>query len=110
MSETTPSTDVEVDSVFAVLSNERRRRVLRHLFEPRSSATVTELVDRLVTAELNGHDRPEELTERITISLHHIHLPKLAESNLVDFDHESGEVTLNEAAAAIEPHLALVPE
>lgn len=116
MSETSPSIEVDVDSVFAVLSNERRRLILEHLLSrqyerilsTQSPVPVPELVDHLVSVELNGHEGPDELRDRIVLSLNHIHLPKLADSNLIEFDSDRGEVAIRETAIAVEPHLALV--
>lgn len=110
MSETTPPSDVAVDDVFELLSDERRRLVLEHLLRRPSPVSVPEVVDHLVTAELNGHDQAEELSSRIAVSLHHIHLPKLAAADLIDYDRERREVTLRESATAVEPHLALTSD
>lgn len=107
MSETTSSNEADIDNVFAVLSSKRRRLVLEHLLGRPSPVAVPELVDRVVTAELNGHERPGELRERVVVSLHHVHLPKLANSGLVEFDPEREEVTIREAATAVEPYLTL---
>lgn len=107
MSETIPTNGMDVDRVFTVLSDERRRLILEYLLEGPSPATVSELVDHLVTAELNGHEHPDDLRDRIAVSLHHVHLPKLADSNLVDFDPEREEIDAREAVSAVEPCLAL---
>lgn len=110
MSEAIPPTGVDVDSVFAVLSNERRRLILEHLFSRPPPVSVSELVDLLATEELNGHERPEDLRDRVFTSLHHVHLPKLADSNMVDYDPDREEVVVRVAAAAARPHLALVQD
>lgn len=115
MSETTPRNDVDVDSIFTVLANERRRLILEHLLTKQfgdllrnqSPVSVRELVDHLKTVERNGHDRPGEPRNRIDLALHHVHLPKLAASNFIDYDPEQGEVTLRKSAITVEPYLAL---
>lgn len=108
MSETPPSTNADPDTVFAVLASDRRRLVLEHLFDHPTPVTVPDLVDRLVSAELNGPERPEDLRRRIHVSLHHVHLPKLAAGDMVDYDAERGEVTLTPSATSVKPHLAVM--
>lgn len=84
-----PSTD----ALFRVLSHRRRRRVLWFLLE-RPETTLAEVADILVGWELGDGDGaagPDE-HRRAMVSLHHRHLPILVESDLVDYDAETGAV------------------
>ncbi|AEH37822.1 DUF7344 domain-containing protein [Halopiger xanaduensis] len=87
--------------------NPREERVLRLIADPRNRAiltvlndaaqplTVSELLDRLVTAETEICDSvaTEADRKRIRISLHHNRLPKLEEAGLVEYDRAANVVS-----------------
>ena len=71
-----------------VLSSGRRRRVLSVLSETDLPISVAELARVVSTREYES----DEQRERLQIELHHVHLPKLQELNIVDYDEESCQV------------------
>jgi len=75
------------DAVFSALANEYRRRTLRYLLATRSRVMVTELRDHLLDIEeaAGGKQAVESL-------LYHVHLPKLADADLITWDR--GERTI----------------
>lgn len=86
-----------LDRIFGLLANRRRRYVLYSLNE--AEDTVLELDDvaaRLAEWERrwNGRDDGEDFDqlERIRITLHHNHLPRLADAGLIDYDARHGTV------------------
>lgn len=81
------------DALFRVLSHRRRRRILWFLLE-RPETTVGELADILVGWELADEDGTADPDKhrRVLVALHHNHLPMLAESDLVEYDTETGTV------------------
>lgn len=74
--------------VHEVLAAERRRAVLAVL-EARETPIVLERLARAVTAQERG-TRPTrvsiESVEATTLTLHHTHLPKLVEHDVVEYD------------------------
>jgi DNA-binding transcriptional ArsR family regulator len=84
--------------VFALLSDGRRRRVLQFL-EDRERATVEDLADAI--ADGTG---PYERS-RLAGSLVHVHLPRLSDADVVDYDADAGVV---EATGAVEHLLSMV--
>lgn len=77
----------QVDDVLQAVSEERRRRVLRHLAENGDAPVpVGELV-AVVSGGESGH--PRDTTE---VTLHHTTLPKLDDLGLVEYDPGSGTV------------------
>lgn len=83
-----------LDRLFRLLSNHRRRYVLYYLDETENAVvTATELTDYLVRRERewkNRDDRTEaDLREEIRIDLHHDHLPRIADTGLIDYDFRS---------------------
>jgi DNA-binding transcriptional ArsR family regulator len=95
------------DVVFSVLSNRRRRQVLRYLRTCESTVEVRDLA-RQVAAWENDLS-PDELTyqqrKRVYTSLHQTHLPKLDESGFVTYDRDRGTVTYEPLAETLEPYL-----
>ncbi|RQG90467.1 DUF7344 domain-containing protein [Natrarchaeobius chitinivorans] len=78
-----------LDTLYGLLSNSQRRYVLYHLLESDRS-TVEELARDV--AKRDGSDERE-----VAISLTHSHLPRLADHGLVEYDGESGHVTVTES-------------
>ncbi|WP_340100657.1 DUF7344 domain-containing protein [Salinibaculum salinum] len=74
-----------------VLSSGRRRRVLSVLSESNLPIDVAELARAVSTREYES-DESDEQRERLQIELHHVHLPKLQELNVVDYDKETCQV------------------
>jgi len=73
---TTSSTQLSVDDVLAALSNVQRRELLDSLLadSPPDGATNGVAVD-------------------VDVSMHHVHLPKLVDYGLVEYDEETNRVT-----------------
>jgi hypothetical protein len=91
-----PDVTDSFDSVFDVLSVARRRYLLYHLF--RMEGDVAELDDAVDAVRQYGAAGPDE-TERpdretVRIDLHHVHLPKLAEAGVLDFDRRQGTIRM----------------
>ncbi|WP_440005360.1 DUF7504 family protein [Halomicrococcus sp. SG-WS-1] len=113
---TTRSSDrdsVSIDVVFDVLSVERRRHALRHLFEtadPDEAVDVSDLA-RAVARRTTGASKPTRNEQRREeVSLYQFHLPKLASAGFLDHDADAGRVTLRDRAQTVRPFLALVDE
>jgi DNA-binding transcriptional ArsR family regulator len=101
------SAELTPDTVFSVLSNERRRQVLRHLHDSEAS-NVRELSQQLAAWE--NDVSPEAVTykqrKRVYTSLHQTHLPALAEAGVVDYDRDRGTVRLTARASVLDEYLA----
>lgn len=76
-----------MEDVLAALGHPLRREVLRYCVEQSTRDTdLYSLTDHLVAE--GRHDE----RERVALLLHHLHLPKLADMGLVEFDPKSGQV------------------
>lgn len=73
------------DEKYQVLSAERCRSTL-DILEEGDAMTLTELAAKVANREhsLDGSD--EEAVQRVAVSLHHKHLPKLASLDILDYD------------------------
>ncbi|QLG26424.1 hypothetical protein HUG10_02215 [Halorarum halophilum] len=84
------------------LANERRRSVLATLRESEEEvASLADLTTELVRDDAEGKETPvEQRLERVAVSLHHAHLPKLEASGLVEYDEQAGVVRYRGSTAA----------
>jgi hypothetical protein len=87
-----PVSTPSLDTVFDLLSDQRRRYVLYHLVNAADDTVDYEDLAEQVAVWEAGGDPSDEHVERVATDLYHSHLPKLTESNVVDFDQRSGDV------------------
>lgn len=91
------------DGVFSSLAAQRRRCILDYLLDSEAErASFDELVDYVVEEETRspGPDR-----QAVATTLHHTHLPKLADEGLVDLDRENGSIATTDDTRLTEPYL-----
>ncbi|MFU8868968.1 hypothetical protein [Natronococcus sp.] len=102
----------DVDAVLDLLANRRRRRALTVLEADDRRLTVHDLTRELAVEEAGPHitDVPGETVQRIFVSLRHVHLPKLADLELVEYDRDRGLVEPTDRLAGLEPYLSIVSE
>lgn len=77
---------IATEELHGLLASERRRHLLSHLStEDHDPVSTDELVDVIAECE---HPDPGPATHRarITTDLHHVHLPKLADAGVVEYD------------------------
>ena len=71
---------------------ERRRLLLDVLAEESEPAGLGELAATIAARE-DGTDAVDEATaERVAVTLHHVHLPKMGELGILDYDPESHRI------------------
>lgn len=96
------------DTIFDLLSKERRRHVLSCLTDHESLA-LPNLADEVASRESNPalSQIPEEDILSIYLSLYHQHIPKLEEANVVVYDQDLDRVALTENADLLRQHSSL---
>lgn len=103
-------TDDRHEQVFQTLSNERRRLVVKELVGGKA-VELRELSRRVAAGE--NHKLPEEVTSeerrRAYNALQQVHLPKMDENGLVDYDSRSGLVSATGDLADLRLYLEVVP-
>lgn len=100
------------DVVFEVLRTSRRREALRYLDAHDGEASVGAMAE-YIAAEENGVDRTDVTyaqRKRAYVGLYQMHLPKMADLGVVDWDRERGHVALRDAAWWILAHLYFDPD
>ena len=111
-----PAQSVPPDRVLSAVANRRRRAVLYSL-KNASGGTLEydTLVDRVADRTREGDEEgvSEERRQRLQIAIHHSHLPKLEESQLVEYETDTGHVRFTgdeltrELLMLVRPHDAV---
>jgi hypothetical protein len=106
------SVSASPDTVFDVLSNPRRRYVLYYLRESGPAIELTDLAEEIAAWE--NDTVPEDLTEkerkRVYVSLYQTHVPKLEEVGFVEYDSDTGVVSLTDRARVVDDYLSDEPD
>ncbi|WIV66281.1 DUF7344 domain-containing protein [Natrialbaceae archaeon AArc-T1-2] len=102
---------LETDVVHSLLAD-RRRRYLLWILHERDAVDVEELSSRIATREAEPtQPNTDDRRQRVEISLHHNHLPRLADHGVIEYDAERGTVSatsrLDELASTIERPVAV---
>lgn len=99
--------ELGTDAALRLIADRKRRNVLRYLSEHDADwVRVSELARSL--PEMAGQS-PREPVSDVVVELHHIHLPKLAEAGVVDYDPDARTVRYHEHAK-LEALLAAVAD
>ncbi|WP_458184951.1 DUF7344 domain-containing protein [Haladaptatus sp. NG-WS-4] len=100
--------DGSIETIFDVLGDSRRRRVLSSLHKESRPVPIADLARHLVDQETDTTtDAPSDAVERVEIQLYHVHLPKMADAGFVRYDPESGMVAPDEAIGVAMSYLEL---
>ena len=109
MSTDEPALDQDV--IFDVLSSSRRRYVLYYLSQYDDPVELPTLAEEVAAWETES--TVEELSsqerKRVYVSLYQTHVPKLEEVGLVEYDQDTGEVSLTDQSSQIQDFLREPP-
>lgn len=95
------------DQMFHLLSNQRRRDVLRYLAAHEGPVDMRDVAERVAAQE---HDTTvKQLTsderQRVYIALYQTHLPKLDDHGIIAYDQSRGVLERTERANQLDPYL-----
>lgn len=82
--------------LFEILTDETRRRIIRILGERTESISEQELAEQLAATEADQEERVSEVIESLLIELYHIHLPKLVDNGLIEWDRDAQTLNLTD--------------
>ena len=71
---------------FQLLSADRRRVVLEVLAEQTAPVELDALAAAVAAQETDEDTVSEEMVKQVSLTLHHIHLPKMADFGVVEYD------------------------
>ena len=104
---------VSRDRIFEILSNSRRRRVIRYL---KANADVPEVRIRDLAEQLAAWENETAISDvtykqrkRVYTSLYQSHLPKMAKYGFIEYDKDRGTVALTPETEALDVYLEIVP-
>lgn len=100
--------ELPLDSIFEIIRNRRRRLVLKCLDE--SDDEVLELSDISEQIAAIENDTTEEALsaqqrKRVYVGLYQCHLPKMADSGVIEFDKNRGTVSKGPNVEQLDPYL-----
>ncbi|WP_226042439.1 hypothetical protein [Natrinema sp. DC36] len=100
--------EVSVDEILELLSHQRRRAVLDFLLTHDRPLTLTDLRNEVVEKEQGTEitEIPSKQVQQVHISLHHVHIPKLEEKEVINYDSSRNLVEPTEELSQLEPFLA----
>lgn len=93
-------TSLPIDEVFALLRNERRRNVLHYLAAHDNPVSLSDLAEQLAAWENDkpvAHLRSDE-RKRVYVGLYQVHLPKMADADVVEFNQSRGVIEIGRHA------------
>jgi hypothetical protein len=95
------------DTVYDLLSNKRRRYVISKLRRADGAVSVNELSEAVAAWEndVDVDELTDKQVKRVYVSLYQIHVPKLDEAGLVDYDKEAGTVELTPTVSQLDSYL-----
>ncbi|WP_373190253.1 hypothetical protein [Halolamina sp.] len=98
------------DTVLDLCQNQHRRVILAVLAEAQGPLTVNDLAETIVnyTHEIPVTEISEELRTPVQISLHHVHLPKLESTGVIQYDPEQHPVEPVDDFAQRVPYLSAI--
>lgn len=99
--------ELSLDLIFEVLKNRRRRDVIRYLEEQSERTSLSDLAEHV--AALENDTTTQALTssqrKRVYVGLYQCHLPKMDDTDVVDFDGNRGTIDLGDNAEQLYPFL-----
>jgi hypothetical protein len=107
---TTPATvgtELDTDTLFELLQNQRRRDALRYLGANEGRTTLSDMAEHIAAKE---NDLPvgainSKQRKRVYIGLYQCHLPKLDTAGVVEYDKNRGTVVLRKVAGEVLEYL-----
>jgi len=83
--------ELTTDERHCLLADSRRRNVLDVLADRATPVDFTDLARAVADREFDGGADPDQV-ERVAVSLHHVHLPKMADCGVVEYDPSTNRV------------------
>ena len=103
------SDERSLDVVFDLLADQRRQEVLACLVDDTRPMPLADLAEDVAARENEGPraEVPTETVRTIATSLHHVHLPKLADAGAIEYDRDRDLIRVSEPSDLIERVLSL---
>jgi len=83
----------DLDTALSNLAIEQRRALLTILRDAQASITQSDLARELLRSDETDFEPDRNLVDDVLVSLHHVHLPALADAGFIEFDRETERAT-----------------
>lgn len=99
------------NEIFTILKNPRRRKTLKYLEHNEGEADLSDLAEFLAAREndIEVKALSSKQRKRLYISLYQVHLPKMDDLDVLEFDKHRGTIELTEAGEILFPYLHFDP-
>lgn len=108
MGETQSASKLTEYEIHDVLRNERRTQTLKCLSRTEEMMTVRELSERLAALETGETPPPRNIRESAYNSLHQVHLPKLDELGIVEYEQNRKLISLADGYSQVDLYIEAV--
>lgn len=100
-----------IDRILLALS-EPRCRYLLYFLDERGDAYIEDVARFIAACErdCDPSESPEDHVEQVKRDLYHVHLPKLADNNIIDYDRRSGAMCFQNPPPNLSSFLELASE
>ena len=85
--------DLSADERYDLLAVERRRVVIHALSEYEGAVGLGDLARQVAAHETSAPTPGDDATEQVAVSLHHVHLPRMADLGVLDYDAGANRVS-----------------
>ncbi|WP_323675906.1 hypothetical protein [Halorubellus sp. PRR65] len=102
-----PETELELDQVFEILKNQRRRYVLQYLNDVDDTVSMSDLAEEIAALE-NGKEVSQLSSserKRVYVGLYQCHLPKMDSMGVVSFNKPRGLIEPGPNAEVFDEYL-----
>ncbi|NEU58198.1 hypothetical protein [Halorussus sp. MSC15.2] len=83
----------QIDRILKVLRNKERRKIVEYFADSDTdTASMEVLAAQLARLAVEADGTVEASTDATRTQLHHVHLPKLEEFGIVEYDSRTGDV------------------
>lgn len=99
--------ELPLDQLFEILKNSRRRETIRYLHENGGDATLSDLAEHIAAIENDTTIRAISSSQRkrVYVGLYQCHLPKMDDTDVVDFNQNRGTIELGPNADQLDAYL-----
>lgn len=93
---------LSADDYFRLIADERRRRIVSVLAEHGGPMYTDEIAEAVVAHGDDDGSGDFDPLEEATISLHHVHLPLMADAGVIDYDPETKRVDVHHLESLLQ--------
>jgi hypothetical protein len=102
---------LEAGEAFALLASDERRRLLEVLHERDSDELPLDREEAIEAVyDANGSDIDGTRADQLAIELHHNHLPRMSEADVIAWDRETNAISPGPAFVELRPYVKLHKE